>query len=52
MIAAQNEQARRNGGIVIACGMARYEKDKSVAAVFGRADDRMYQNKNDLKAAD
>jgi hypothetical protein len=52
VIAVQNEKARENGGIVIACGMARYKNDTCVASVFERADDRMYQNKNDLKAVD
>jgi len=30
--------------------MARYEKDPRVADVFERADQRMYENKNKLKA--
>ena len=37
------------GGIVIACGMAKYENDVSVAPVFERADQKMYENKSDLK---
>ena len=45
-----NEQALQNGGIIIACGMARREGDESVAPVFERADQNMYGNKNDLKA--
>jgi diguanylate cyclase (GGDEF)-like protein len=45
-----NDEAARNSGIVIACGMARYEKDPRVADVFERADQRMYENKNKLKA--
>ena len=45
-----NREAARHGGIVIACGMARYEDDASVAPVFERADQRMYENKNRLKA--
>ena len=52
LIAEQNERARKNGGILIACGMARYEGDTCVASVFERADERMYQNKSDLKAVD
>ena len=52
VIAAQNEKARKDGGIVIACGMARYEKDACVASVFERADERMYENKSSLKEAD
>ncbi len=35
--------------VVIACGMARYEGDRSVAAVFDRADLAMYENKQMLK---
>ena len=45
-----NAQARQNGGIIIACGMARREGDETVAPVFERADQNMYGNKNDLKA--
>ena len=48
-MAEQNEDALRTGGIVIACGMARRENDKSVASVFERADRMMYENKSDLK---
>ena len=35
--------------VVIACGMARFEGDRSVAAVFDRADLAMYENKQMLK---
>jgi len=42
--------ASRTGGIIIACGMAKYEKDESVAAVLDRADQSMYENKKLLKA--
>ena len=45
-----NAEAKRNGGIVIACGMAKYEADACVAPVFERADHNMYENKNSLKA--
>ena len=45
-----NEQALQNGGIIIACGMARREGDETVAPVFERADQNMYGNKSDLKA--
>ena len=44
-----NTRAARTGGIVIACGMSKYERDPSVALVFERADQRMYKNKSDLK---
>ena len=46
---AHNEDAIRGGGIVIACGMARYEDDGRVAPVFERADGCMYENKSALK---
>lgn len=38
-------------GPVVACGMAIYhpEKDKNFDAVFNRADQKMYKNKNKLK---
>ena len=35
---------------LIACGMSRYQNDKTVAPVFERADENMYKNKNTLKA--
>ena len=35
--------------VVIACGMARYEDDRSVSAVFERADFNMYEDKRRLK---
>ena len=47
---SHNRRALREGGIVIACGMARWEGDESVAAVFERADFQMYGNKSKLKA--
>ncbi len=47
---AQNERAKRGEGIVIACGMARYEGEASVAPVFERADQNMYDNKSSLKS--
>ena len=45
-----NAEASRTGGIVVACGMARFEDDECVAAVFERADHRMYENKSSLKS--
>jgi diguanylate cyclase (GGDEF)-like protein len=45
-----NEQASRTGGIVIACGMSRFDNDVCVASVFGRADHNMYEDKNRLKS--
>ncbi len=49
-IRAHNEKAISTGGVVIACGVAKYEGDDCVAAVFERADNRMYENKKFLKA--
>ena len=45
-----NEKALKSGGIVIACGMARFSGDDCVADVFERADRIMYENKKELKA--
>jgi len=47
---AHNEDAIRNGGIVIALGMARYDHEEKVAPVYEQADRRMYENKSNLKA--
>ena len=44
-----NETNLQNGGAIIASGMARYEGDSSVQAVFERADSRMYGEKQRLK---
>ena len=44
-----NEKASQSGGVVIACGMARFNNDTCVASVFERADQNMYKNKNALK---
>ncbi len=46
---AHNAEAARTGGVVVACGMSRYDNDGSVAPVFERADQNMYENKNLLK---
>ena len=48
-VAKQNERAVQKGGIVIACGTARFEDDPCVASVFERADQQMYENKAFLK---
>ena len=45
-----NEEASRSGGVVIACGMSKFDKDECVAAVFERADQDMYENKQRLKS--
>ena len=47
---AHNAKAIQSGGIVIACGAAKRENDGSVALVFERADQNMYDNKIGLKA--
>ncbi len=47
---AYNLSASETGGIVIACGTARCEHDRSVAPVYERADHAMYENKSKLKA--
>ncbi len=47
-----NQEAVRSGGIVIACGMAKYEGDSCVAAVYERADHNMYDDKDRLKRSD
>jgi diguanylate cyclase (GGDEF)-like protein len=44
-----NAKALQTGGIVIACGMSKYDGDAGVALVFDRADQNMYENKVDLK---
>lgn len=44
-----NAEAQRKGGVIIACGMAKRDKDASVASVFERADREMYENKSKLK---
>jgi diguanylate cyclase (GGDEF)-like protein len=49
LITQHNEEALSNGGLIIACGMAKYDKETSVAEVFEAADRRMYENKKYLK---
>ena len=48
-MAELNEEAIRDGGIIIACGMARREGDATAAEVVERADLQMYDNKSELK---
>ena len=45
-----NHEAMKNDGIVIACGMAKYDGESNVAPIFELADQRMYENKSRLKA--
>ena len=47
---AVNLENIAGGGTVVACGMAQFRDDRSVAAVFERADVDMYENKKRLKA--
>ena len=49
-VEAHNAQAQRDGGVVIACGMSRFDDDTCVASVFARADQSMYENKTFLKS--
>ena len=44
-----NENALADGGIVIALGVSCYENDANVAQVYERADQKMYENKRQLK---
>lgn len=46
-----NEEAARTGGVIVACGYAKYQGEPCVATVFDRADHNMYENKANLKAA-
>ena len=49
-VRAHNAEASRTGGIVVACGMSRFDDDDCLAKVFERADRNMYENKKALKA--
>ena len=44
-----NAHNEAHGGAIVASGMARYDNDSSVAAVFERADRKMYEDKKTLK---
>jgi diguanylate cyclase (GGDEF)-like protein len=44
-----NAEALRAGGVVVACGMSRFDQDQRVTQVFARADRQMYENKTMLK---
>ena len=48
-IEEHNRENTRAGGVAVACGMARFTDDTSVASVFRRADMDMYANKHCLK---
>ena len=48
--AESNARSLKGKGIVVACGMARYQEgDANVSVVFERADVNMYRNKKALK---
>ena len=49
-VGEHNREAKQSGGIIIACGMSRFDKDNAVAPVFERADHAMYENKISLKS--
>ena len=48
-IAEHNKKNASAAGVVIACGMSKFNNDNNVAAVFERADALMYENKKKLK---
>jgi len=50
-MAVLNEKHRASGEVIIASGMAEYkpDMDRTVSAVFDRADAEMYKNKKSLK---
>ena len=45
-----NLKNKENNGINVACGMARFNNERSVAEVFEKADSAMYENKRMLKS--
>lgn len=49
-IRIHNLSTARYGGVVIACGVAKYKNEPNVAQVFRRADRNMYEDKISLKA--
>ena len=44
-----NLEAILDKSVVVACGMSRFKDDDNVALVFERADQNMYEDKNELK---
>lgn len=46
-----NEYAAENDGVIVACGMAKFDNDNNVVEVFDRADTLMYKNKINLKSS-
>lgn len=51
-IAEINRKNSKENKAVVACGTARYNGERNVAAVFERADYEMYKNKRLLKSGD
>ncbi len=49
LLRERNEKNKEAGSVVVAGGMARFQNDSSVSAVFERADAEMYLNKKMLK---
>lgn len=48
-IAKKNAENSAKGGVVVACGAAKYSGERNLAAVFEKADHAMYLNKRELK---
>ena len=48
-VAKVNEKNLASGEVVVACGAVKYNGERSVSAVFERADSLMYENKKELK---
>ena len=46
----RNAETSLTGGLILACGMAKFDNDACVADVLARADRFMYENKKRLKA--
>lgn len=44
-----NTNNKKTGEVQIACGMARFDEDENVGAVFEKADELMYRHKAQLK---
>lgn len=48
-IAKKNAENSASGKVVVACGAAKYSGERNLAAVFEKADNKMYANKRMLK---
>lgn len=51
-LSESNEKNKKTGGAVIACGMSRYNGDRSIEDVLKRADEQMYINKRKMREQD